>query len=601
MRTISKSFRGLFAILLLLGSAGCERNKEPAEIDIKEFLEMAPEERLASEERVGEYWIRPPTTLTKIDLPLGKNAPPGARGVVWGGKSDLAAETGIVVVVIPLPSDSIGRIDDDKALRAGAERQSNTWKHKALAFSVSPFKTLSFKGSPALRSEAVWVTKERQNAHIASYILRDGTNVVSIGAIGVGDRYRESCAAMLESIMTLRGGGLSDEASERISADGLWRPDSDSRLAKLQELILKHGRERVFLLEVNPSGIFDEPEKKQLVEAIEKRISERAGGLETMLVDTEPFGIKIAAAPVNDYQAFVEKLDLGSSRFGATQLSHKTGSLSVHLDGDFIRDEFGILDHFEKTKQAMEQSKDKIDKQRPFKDKSEFEQFKQYAAKRHAELTAEAAASGGDASFPKPGDSDYFERLIEVSQQGHFKDKDRAIDALISANPDDATMEIRKQVAQMFKKMAFDGHLDEQKKGVRGMVAWGGKYSVPLLLELLDSDSSRFSREEVYLALGRLQDERAARPVAAKLEDFFDRKEAYACLQKMGQVAEDALIEIAPSNDADVCLAAVKLLGEIGTEKSYPILRKALKSNNNQVSQAARLSIHRIKQRETSQ
>ena len=56
----------------------------------------------------------------------------------------------------------------------------------------------------------------------------------------------------------------------------------------------------------------------------------------------------------------------------------------------------------------------------------------------------------------------------------------------------------------------------------------------------------------------------------------------------MGPMAEDALIKAAPSDDAKVSLAAVQLLGEVGTKKSLPLLAKAGKSTNLDVRSAAK-------------
>ena len=62
----------------------------------------------------------------------------------------------------------------------------------------------------------------------------------------------------------------------------------------------------------------------------------------------------------------------------------------------------------------------------------------------------------------------------------------------------------------------------------------------------------------------------------------------------MGTVAEPVLLEAAPSANADICLAAIQLLGRIGTADSLPMLRKAKRSPNLQIRDAAQQSHSQI-------
>ena len=120
---------------------------------------------------------------------------------------------------------------------------------------------------------------------------------------------------------------------------------------------------------------------------------------------------------------------------------------------------------------------------------------------------------------------------------------------------------------------------------------------MPLLLELLEDDPA-FIKDDLYSALGELKDGRAAGPMAARLGNFFEHQKAYQCLRRIGPAAEDALLEVAPSNDPNVCLAAIQLLGEVGTAKSYAILREGLRSRNPDVKAAAKLALKKVRERE---
>lgn len=68
------------------------------------------------------------------------------------------------------------------------------------------------------------------------------------------------------------------------------------------------------------------------------------------------------------------------------------------------------------------------------------------------------------------------------------------------------------------------------------------------------------------------------------------------------QSAEDALITVAPSNDADFCMAALTLLGELGTEKCIDTLRNAQKrSKNPAIREIAKQSLRSVRLRATQE
>ena len=129
------------------------------------------------------------------------------------------------------------------------------------------------------------------------------------------------------------------------------------------------------------------------------------------------------------------------------------------------------------------------------------------------------------------------------------------------ANPD-----TRKLIARGYRSLAMEGRGGTEDEAIQGLVIWGGKYSVPVLIELMDNEKLSVS-EHVFDGLAKSKDPRGAEAVARFLGNFFNHDKAAAALRKMGPVAEDALIKVAPSNDAKVSLAAVQLLGEVGTEQ----------------------------------
>jgi HEAT repeat protein len=215
------------------------------------------------------------------------------------------------------------------------------------------------------------------------------------------------------------------------------------------------------------------------------------------------------------------------------------------------------------------------------------EQFKQAEEQRNRQLHG-----------PDPSQPDYFEQMAKRILADDRLIRLQAIDALLAAEPAQAPAEARKQIARSFRELATgEQYPFEHEKAIRGLVRWAGKYSVPTLLDLLGSDDRRL-HAEVYKALGELKDPRAAVPVALKLGDFFESAKARGCLREMGEAAEDAVIATALSPDRKTCLAAVQLLGEIGTQKSLAVLRKGLRSGNPQVRLAAQVSLEQVRSRQ---
>jgi HEAT repeat protein len=175
----------------------------------------------------------------------------------------------------------------------------------------------------------------------------------------------------------------------------------------------------------------------------------------------------------------------------------------------------------------------------------------------------------------------------------HWK-KDKAIEVLLVATPADVpSEETRKKIARGFKKLAENNSPFDKEKAVKGLVIWGGKYSTPILMKML-GDRHGSADKEIIDALGELKDPQAAEVLAGKLGDFFVHESAYNALKEMGEGAEDALIAVGPSNDPKVCVSAITLLGDSGTEKSLPFLRDAQTSRNPDVRNASKTAIKKI-------
>lgn len=176
-----------------------------------------------------------------------------------------------------------------------------------------------------------------------------------------------------------------------------------------------------------------------------------------------------------------------------------------------------------------------------------------------------------------------------------------AIKLLLGVSTDDVTdRETRGRIAKGLRHHALENFfLKNDPDVIRGLVKWGGKYSVPILVEMANRQDNR-PPEELFQALTLFPVPAGAEALAPYLGNIFPetRARSAAALREMGPIAEDALMRVAPSNDAKTSTAAIELLGEVGTEKSLPLLKRAGASRNSFVREIAETAAAKIKERQ---
>ncbi len=220
-----------------------------------------------------------------------------------------------------------------------------------------------------------------------------------------------------------------------------------------------------------------------------------------------------------------------------------------------------------------------------------------------ASLAEDVAGSSGSArASSAPANSNLqreYARLAQLLNSSDTRGQEEAAETLLKVRPGDvADPNTRKLIARGYRSLATERNGFHKEQAIQGLVIWGGKYSVPILVELLEKD--KFGSEELYDALAQLKDPQGAEAVTRQLGNFFGRDKAVNALRKMGSAAEDALIKAAPSSNADVSLASVQLLGEVGGQKSLDVLQRATNARNQRVKLAARESLKRVRARQKS-
>lgn len=223
----------------------------------------------------------------------------------------------------------------------------------------------------------------------------------------------------------------------------------------------------------------------------------------------------------------------------------------------------------------------------------------QAARDRHRRMT-EAGANGSDdrwnEGMPDKSDPKYYVKLAEMVKQRHGLDTDRAIGILLDTEPETVDGETRKVVARAFRDALAEHSLGDTEELVRGLVLWGGKYSVSALVNIIQS--SRFMVDASLLqALADSGDPSGAECLAAQLGNFHNRNDAERALRNMGPIAEDALIAAVPSTNPEISGRSIVILGDLGTEKCLDVLRRAKRSKNREIVEAATDALRRVQSR----
>jgi hypothetical protein len=371
---------------------------------------------------------------------------------------------------------------------------------------------------------------------------------------------------------------------------------------------------------VQMGELYEELGAKQIVEvelvnvtlenraAALQKLREAAGPGVRMIDVDDPLRegvVGVVMGPVADYDALVAKV-----KFGTIALQEKSrGDLTIDVAN------LGRAP-------AATQSSSSVTSVQPFVPADETEEppasapsEQQVFQERVAEARAEAIKMGVDPDdFDRlPGirgpigveiedidesAPDYHAKLAEMLNDGGMSQQRDAMRALLRISPSSVQdKKVRADIARGFRDLTFDSpHPDDD--AVKGLILWGGKHSVPLLIRLMEKNGRLGVDDSIYDGLAQYPTPEGAEAVAARLGNFFDGDMAASCLKRMGPVAEEAVIEVAPADNLDINFFALAFLKDFGTKKSYPLLQKARKSPNRQIREAAVETLREIRLRE---
>jgi hypothetical protein len=168
-----------------------------------------------------------------------------------------------------------------------------------------------------------------------------------------------------------------------------------------------------------------------------------------------------------------------------------------------------------------------------------------------------------------------YKKLVDRLENGVDSDRSSTIEQLLKLDPKKVPFDIVKSVAKGMKNIAFseDCSCTLRMEAVKGMAKWGGSFSVPLLINLLNT-KERAVRVASLQALADLKDPRAIEP-AAKLymTDFHESIAGNTCLAAFGSDAEDAVLKYFPPDDLALLKRGIEFLEKYGTKKSLKPLQ----------------------------
>jgi hypothetical protein len=378
--------------------------------------------------------------------------------------------------------------------------------------------------------------------------------------------------------------------SDKIDVDQLGR-----FLKNVQGLYQKHAYEEVLQVDLLDAGFGSVDE----VCAGLQKLAPGATLYHTEIDDKE----RICLAPIKDFKAIASAID-----FGKVVLQNETKVyLRIKIDH-----EKAMAEAEKALKESERQAKEKREAEEKAKAVDE-ERRKQEEAKRQAEEEGRRKQEEAErqkkenekkdvaaAAEPKelsPSDPDYCEKLVEQAVSDDRAKCEKAVEVLLTKTPADvASLETRKKIARAFKRLAEEDHGVAKEKAVRGLVIWGGKHSGPILLKMLEA-AQPAAEEQVIGALAEIKYGPAAAVLATKLGDQRLRQASTDALKQLGSDAEDALVKLVRGENQQNALAAIGLLGEIGTRRSLSALGKGTSNRNAERSAACKEALRKVKAR----
>jgi len=172
-----------------------------------------------------------------------------------------------------------------------------------------------------------------------------------------------------------------------------------------------------------------------------------------------------------------------------------------------------------------------------------------------------------DSSHP-----DYFKKNVEQLQIGTRNKQNEALLRLCSITADQASsVEDRKIVAPALKAYIESdrNNVYDRANAVKGLALWGGTFSTPILLGLIEKIEHGPIPRACFESLKKLKDPNSADAlVKIMADDGINSDEAIECLKAIGPAAEEAVLKAPKPDDFIAAKDLIGVLAEVGGKKS---------------------------------
>jgi hypothetical protein len=184
-----------------------------------------------------------------------------------------------------------------------------------------------------------------------------------------------------------------------------------------------------------------------------------------------------------------------------------------------------------------------------------------------------------------------FDQLIKDMQSGDIIKIQSAVTRLTSKRPQEPNQKFAKALLQLLKS---DTPM-VREKAAKVLEYWATPECIPALMKLLDDDSPMI-RSHALAALAQLKAVKAVDRIIKQWPK--DRVHVTQALQAMGPAAEPAVLKALKStDDKNIRHEACQVLGEIGTEKSIPVLEQMEKDSDRMVQLFAKNALRNIRRK----
>jgi hypothetical protein len=337
------------------------------------------------------------------------------------------------------------------------------------------------------------------------------------------------------------------------------------------------------IIEVRLRNTFYEPDMPAIA-----KLAELAGPSAQTVAHVNPedsLETVVSVGPVEDFSGFVAKIDFGE----IVEQEEAPREIIIHMPDEVVEPlvEEPVVEETPEVDPAIVEA-ERLAKEEAEKAAAEVRRIAEERARLEVMLTQpDRAGAAGHAQLAK---------LLADKQSEHHG---RAVEALARLDPAKvADKKLRTEIAREFRTLATSP--DANETSIRGLINWGGKFSGPILVAMV-KNGQMSNKQALFEGLATYPTAEGAEAVFAQLAAGGDREAAAAALSKMGPVAEDAMLPKLPAESAEVNLASVKVLGDVGTAKSIAILRRATKSENEEIKEAALEAVRKIRAREAKE